>query len=260
MNNLVIGNTSQLSYYFPDNYIKISSRNIDFDYHTTQKYDRIYLCFAEQRTYLLDNIEDFMNINYDYTIKVIDKFEKCCNQIIFYSTCELWNNCNGPIDIDDEYDYNYSPYIKSKEMITEYIKEHYDNVIVLYPFNFNSPYRRNGFLFGKIFDSIINDKKIEIGNTYFYRDLVHPKYVVERSILCDCDELIGSGRLTYINDFIRELYDKMNMSYEYYVNENINNYINIKRQTFWKNTYKNEYKKLVEDIIYELKKIKYTTS
>ena len=49
-------------------------------------------------------------------------------------------------------------------------------------------------------------EKIEIGDTYFYRDIIHPKYVVERSILADKDEIVGSGRLTFINDFIRNLY------------------------------------------------------
>ena len=45
--NIVIGNTSQLAYYFPDDYIKISSRNIQL---TNNQYDRVYICFAEQRT------------------------------------------------------------------------------------------------------------------------------------------------------------------------------------------------------------------
>ena len=52
MNNLIIGNTSQLSYFFPENYESISSRNIDFSMVNNKKYDRIYLLFAEQRTFL----------------------------------------------------------------------------------------------------------------------------------------------------------------------------------------------------------------
>ena len=44
-NNLVIGNTSQLSKYFPDDYRKISSRNInDNDLHG--KWDSVYITFA----------------------------------------------------------------------------------------------------------------------------------------------------------------------------------------------------------------------
>jgi hypothetical protein len=67
LNNLVIGNTSQLSYYFPDDYIKISSRKINFEYHKKQKYDRIFLCFAEQRTFIETDSQIFDEINYDYT-------------------------------------------------------------------------------------------------------------------------------------------------------------------------------------------------
>jgi len=154
-NNLVIGNTSQLSYYFPDDYIKISSRNIDFDKYKNDKFDRVYITFAEQRTFIENDDQLFININFYYTIKVIDFFKDRCNKIVYYSTCELWNNCEGPIDLSLNYSYNYSPYIKSKEMISNYIKENYNNVIIIYPFNFNSPYRKKGFLFSKIFDSII---------------------------------------------------------------------------------------------------------
>jgi nucleoside-diphosphate-sugar epimerase len=260
MDNLVIGNTSQLSHYFPDKYIKISSRNVDFEYHKKQKYDRIYLCFAEQRTFIEDDEKMFMDINFDYTIKVIEELKNSCNKIIFYSTCELWNNCNGEVTIDTDYNYNYSPYIKSKEEISKYIRRNYDNVIILYPFNFNSPHRKPGFLFSKILDSLISNNKIEIGNTYFYRDIIHPKYVVERSLLCDFDELVGSGRLTHINDFTRKLYSEMGMNYDDYVTENFDHNLKVKRKTFWQETNICLYEKLIEDTVNELKEIKNTIS
>ena len=54
--NLVIGNTSQLSTYFPkNNFDFISSRNLDFEKIQKKKYDKIFLLFAEQRTFLKDN-------------------------------------------------------------------------------------------------------------------------------------------------------------------------------------------------------------
>ena len=260
MNNLVIGNTSQLSYYFPDDYIRISSRNIDFEYHKTQKYNRIFLCFAEQRTFIETDNQIFDEINFDYTIKVIDELIDNCNKMIFYSTSELWNNIDGPITINTNFKYNHSPYIESKRKITEYIKKKYENVIILYPFNFNSLHRKPGFLFSKIFDSLINNKKIEIGDTYFYRDLVHPKYVIERSILAQEHELIGSGRLTHVNDFIRKLYSEMNMIYDDYVTENFNHNLKIERKTFWQESNICLYKKLIEDTVNEIKEIKYTIS
>jgi hypothetical protein len=43
MNSLVIGNTSQLSHYFPKNYEKISSRDLDFNRLKKNKYNKEYL-------------------------------------------------------------------------------------------------------------------------------------------------------------------------------------------------------------------------
>ena len=60
MNNLVIGNTSQLSHYFPDYYEKISSRNIDITKLYSKKYDKVFLLFAEQRTFLNESDEFFL--------------------------------------------------------------------------------------------------------------------------------------------------------------------------------------------------------
>lgn len=218
--NLVIGNTSQLSYYFPDDYVKISSRNIDFSKYENSYFNRIYFCFAEQRTFIENNIDIFIDTNVTYVLKLIDFFSPKCNNIIIYLTSELWNNCTGAISLDLECNYNYSPYIKSKDLLRTSINNNKRNIIALYPVNFNSPHRKPGFLFSKIFDSIIHDKHIEIGDTYFYRDIVHPKYVAMQSINATHDMLIGSGRLIFINDFIRTLYASLNMKYEEYVKEN----------------------------------------
>ena len=135
MNNLVIGNTSQLAHYFPEDYIKISSRNIEF---TNQQYNRVYICFAEQRTYIQNDPNIFLDTNIDYTLKLIDHYSKISNMVIVYGTSELWNNCNGTIDISTPFNYKPTNYIDSKKVMIEKIKEKYNNVIVLHPFNFNS--------------------------------------------------------------------------------------------------------------------------
>jgi nucleoside-diphosphate-sugar epimerase len=256
MNNLVIGNTSQLGYYFPDDYIKISSRNIDFNFYKDMFFDRIYLCFAEQRTFIEEGENTFIDINFNYTIDVIEYFKDKCNKIIYYSTTELWNNCIGPINLDNPFNYNSTPYIKSKELITNYIKDNYDNVIILYPFNFNSIHRKKGFLFSKIFDSIINETVIEIGDTYFYRDLLHPKYVVKESINAQEDKIIGSGRLTYVNDFIRDLYKSFNLNYDNLVRENFIFNLKTKRNIFYLDSKTANYYNLLNDTIEEIKKLK----
>ena len=252
MKNLVIGNTSQLSYYFPNDYIKISSRDINF---TEEQYDRVYICFAEQRTYITDDKNLFYDTNINYTLKVIDHFYKYCNKIIIYATSELWNKHNGFINMDTPFNYKSTDYIDTKMLLIQYVKYKYrDKIIILYPFNFNSVHRKHGFLFYKIFDSIIYNKKIEIGDTYFYRELLHPKFVVEQSINSETDTIIGSGRLTFVNDFIRNLYSYFNMNYDDYVYENLSN--KSQNSIFYLESKHVLYNELFDDTISELVKLK----
>ena len=105
--SLIIGNTSQLSYYFPNTFEKISSRNIEFDRVCSQQYDKVFLLFAEQRTFLNESEDFFVKTNVDYTIEVINKFKDISNKIIIYSTSELWNKYDGCISLKDNYNYNY---------------------------------------------------------------------------------------------------------------------------------------------------------
>jgi nucleoside-diphosphate-sugar epimerase len=231
MKNLIIGNTSQLSYFFPEDYERISSRNIDMNYLKENEWDSVYLTFAEQRVYM-GNI-DYITPNYIYTKKIINNLSEN-TKIIIYTTSELWNNVTGCVYPDDKFNYSYpddsfynsySDYCLSKENLFKYVraerfKGRLNNVIIIHPFNFNSTYRRSDFLFGKIFNCLINKVPIEIGNTYFYRDIVHAKYMVERSIKAEKDEMVGSGRLFFINDFIRDLFEHFDMKYDKYVKEN----------------------------------------
>jgi nucleoside-diphosphate-sugar epimerase len=227
MNNLIIGSTSQLSPFFPYDYLRMSSRNIDMEYLKNNKWNSVYITFAEQRVHRED--VDCLTPNYLYTIEIIQNLFNNSEKIVVYTTCELWNRCIGMVTIEDLPNWswpNNNGYCLSKELLWKTItlkrnKGEWKNVIIIHPFNFNSTYRRQDFLFGKIFDSIINKKKIEIGNTYFYRDIVHAKYVVERSIKATEDEMVGSGRLYFVNDYIRDLYKSFGMKYEDYVTENI---------------------------------------
>jgi nucleoside-diphosphate-sugar epimerase len=255
MKNLVIGNTSQLAHYFPDDYEKISSRDIELK---NEQYDRVYMCFAEQRTYIKDNPDIFFNTNVDYTLKLIDYYSKISNKVIVYGTSELWNNCNGSIDINSSFNHKYHYYTESKKLMIYKIKEKsYNNVIILHPFNFNSIYRTGDFLFSKIFDSIINEKKITIGNTYFYRELIHPKFVVEQSIKAEKDDIIGSGRVKFINDFIRDLYFHFDMDYNEYVTENFDKNITQKENIFYLKSKQLKYNQLFNDTVEEIEKIKF---
>jgi nucleoside-diphosphate-sugar epimerase len=259
MENLVIGNTSQLSYYFPNDYIKVSSRNINYDLLINKKWDRVFICIGESRKFI-NNQELYDKINVDLTLDLIEKFRKISQKIIIYSTCELWNKYDGQINLNMDYNFYKSFYITSKDKINRIImsdKEKYNNVVVLYPFNFNSIFRTEDFLFGKIFNSILNKTKIEIGDTYFYRDLVHPKYVVERSINANSHEIVGSGRLTFVNDFIRDLYKHYGLIYENFVIENKINFKQYeKRKEYYLETKicQYTYSELLTDTINDINK------
>jgi nucleoside-diphosphate-sugar epimerase len=248
MKNLIIGNTSQLSYFFPEDYERISSRNIDLDKIGENRYDRIFILFAEQRTFLEDG-GDFDSVNFDYTIEVIDRLKECCGKIVAYSTSELWNGYDSAVSLSMPYLYNETPYIRSKEKLCNYInanRKKYSNVIIVYPFNFNSVYRKEGFLFSKIFDSIINDRKIEIGNVDFRRDLIHPKKIADLSISAEGDIIIGSGQLINILDFIKDIYSSQGKDYREYISINTAHNLSNKRNEYYSSAKCSDYGELLD--------------
>lgn len=224
--NLVIGNTSQQSYYYPDSFIKLSSRNIDFNFLKDNQFDGVYITFAEQKIY--DKNIDYMTPNFNYTIKIINEVINNCNKIVVFTSCELWSNLSGSINIDTPPNFDLSnEYTLSKLILFNEIKrlrmidEKYQKVVVLHPFYFNSVHRNKYFLFGKIFDSIINKKKINVGNLNFYRDIVHTSFVVKKAIELKKDSMIGSGKLYNIRDFVIDLYKYFEMDYNYFVTEDL---------------------------------------
>jgi GDP-D-mannose dehydratase len=89
----------------------------------------------------------------------------------------------------------------------------------MHPFYFNSIHRSNYFLFGKIYDSIINKKKIQVGNLNFYRDMVHASFIVEQSMSSTQDSVVGAGRLFNVRQFIQDLYKINNVDFDSFVIE-----------------------------------------
>jgi len=262
MKNLIIGNTSQISHYFDnnENNVFISSRNIDFDKIKDIEWNRIYLCYGESRKFLNDS-GLYNEINYELTKYHVDTLHKQCKKIIIFSTCELWNRCNGKIDLLTPQNYYNTPYLSSKSKITNYVLEKQKsgqllNVIIIYPFNFNSIYRKKDFLFGKVFNSIINKELIEIGNTHFYRDIISPKYLYDRITKAETNEMVGSGRMIYVNDFIKDLYSSFGLKYKSYVKENTGQYREYEKTNeyyFNSNECMCSYENLLQDTVDEIK-------
>jgi nucleoside-diphosphate-sugar epimerase len=249
MNNLVIGNTSQLSHYFPDDYEKISSRDINFEEIRKKTYERIYLLFAEQRTFINESLDFFNETNFHYTVNVIDNLLDVCDRIVIYSTSELWNKYDGCISITDPYDYNETPYIKSKEFLCNFInsdREKYKKVIIIYPFNFNSVYRKEGFLFGKIYKSLLNNEKISIGDVDFERDIIHPKIIVNESINATEDTIVGSGELFNIKKFIIDIFNLYNKNFDEYISIESKNNLQNKRNSYYSCKPNSTYDELLE--------------
>jgi nucleoside-diphosphate-sugar epimerase len=261
-NNLVIGNTSQLSYYFPNNYIKISSRNINYDF-LKNNWNSVYITFAKQNVF--DNIDsNFTDINTFYTLDLINILLDNSNKIVVYTTCEMFNNQYGPIDINIQPSFipkknkNYTNYILSKFLLTQHIKENrkkdkrWEKVIIIHPFNFESVFKNKYFLFGKITNSIINKEIIELGDVNFYRDILHASRMVEESIKCETDSVIGSGKLLNLKLIIKEIYSYFNMDYNYYVKELIGN--NNNKINFYYSAKELEYV-FVSDMVLDIKKL-----
>jgi hypothetical protein len=223
MNHLVVGSSSQLSRYFPDTYHRISSRNIDLNWVRSQQWDSVYICYAEQRTYIANaddqNVRDlFWKTNYDSVLSLIDVLVPITRKIVYYSTAELWNQLNGPIDVSTPFRYHPNHYTDSKRAISDVLKnkDSYPNVSIAYPFNFNSVHRGGEYLFGKVFRSIVNNQHISVGDLNYYRELLHPSMLSTVSIAHDklgTDFVVGTGRLVYVQDFIRNLYSHFNLDY-----------------------------------------------
>ena len=83
---------------------------------------------------------------------------------------------------------------------------------------------------------------------------MHPKFVVKQSLDANKDSLIGAGRLTFVNDFIRDLYKYSDLDYNDYVKEDSSCSLQTKRNIYY--TYSNNilysYKELLKDTLKDL--------
>ena len=113
MRSLVIGNTSQLSYFFPNDYVKVSSRDLDYDFICSENWNKVFICFGESRKYI-NNIQLHDDINFYLTMSIINKIKDISNKVIVYSTCELWNQYDGQIDTKLTFNFYSTPYLQSK--------------------------------------------------------------------------------------------------------------------------------------------------
>ena len=203
--DLIVGSSSQISHYLPCEMQRVSSRDIPEEIFEKQ-WESVYLTFAEQRTrYAADKNyrEDFYRVNVDMTLSVARRLR--ARRIIYYSTVELWSSLDGAISLETPFDFVQNYYTDSKHVATEKLRQ-IENVKVLFPFNFNSIYRSEDYLFGKIFSSVRERKIVEVGNLDMKRDILHAKWVAEQSLLAKEDRIIGSGTYYDVRKFVRDVY------------------------------------------------------
>jgi nucleoside-diphosphate-sugar epimerase len=226
MKSIVIGSTSQQSHYYPNQFLRVSSRNLDTSIFNSGPFDTVVLAFAEQG--VRDNGRDFFGTNLTYTMEILRRAVKVSRRVLVFTSCDIWSNCSGIIRPDTPVNYpNDNMYAASKAILFSEIKRNrtkdpdYNRVVVIHPFYFNSIYRDRYFLFGKIFESIISGMRIKVGNLNFYRDMIHTRFFVERCLLSETDCVIGSGKLFNVRDFVVDLYSRCGLSYYDLVEEDV---------------------------------------
>jgi nucleoside-diphosphate-sugar epimerase len=265
--DLIIGNTSQIAHYWSkynliESFESISSRNVDISYIKSKQWRNIIISFANGNTFSsYDQNESFYKVNVEYTLKLIKEIKNNCEKVIYFSTTQLWDSCSGPINLNTYFDHDFKNfYVYSKEAITNELKDKkvYPNVIIVYPFPFDSPFRKEKqYLMQKIFDSIINKKVIEVGSLNFYRDMIHPKFVVKELKNIKEDKIIGSGRLIYVRDFVRDLYKRMGLFDQFYLSENRREF-DRKKNVYYLDSEEclYSYEELISDLLYDLREMK----
>jgi nucleoside-diphosphate-sugar epimerase len=260
MKNLIVGSTSQLTPYLLkiDPSIELhSSRNFSLSNLKESHYSNVIILFAEQRTFLNETLDFYTKINVDLTCKIINDLSNISDNIVVFGTSELWNKYDGGIDINLPFSYHPSNYVKSKELfITEInsIRQTLKSKIkILHPFNYNTPYRKDGFLFNKLIKVILNKEKVSIGDINIFRDITHPKLVAEACFNAN-DEIVGSGCLINVKDFFTEVLKHFNIEFNEYITENI---VDLnKRSNYFLNT-KNKYNNLIKDTIDDIEEYKH---
>jgi len=249
---LIVGDSAQVARYFPADFAKVSSRDIPGHLYDGS-YEEVHLVFGLNVKGLSPSVYD--EVNHLYTLEVLKGFLRRSQRVVLYSTCELWSDCWGPIDLGTPFKFHSEPYILSKWRIVDSIRSMgLRKVTVVYPFNHNSVHRKPDFLFGKIFHSILSGSPIEIGDTHYYRDLLHSAHVAAVCRQLSGDTVIGSGRLVFVNDFIRDLYRRFDLSYDELVTEHAGKWSYIpKNEYYLRGPVRYPYERLLDDTVAELK-------
>jgi len=122
-------------------------------------------------------------------------------------------------------------------------------VITLFPCNFNSKYRQEGFLFHKLILAITKDQKSKVGNLDFHREIAHTKYITRKVLQANKSEIISPGFQVNIKQYFTDVLKHFNKKYSDYFIETDN-----KSESYLDNVYDIEdesysYEKLVEQTV-----------
>lgn len=216
--DLIIGQSAQVSRYMDPNTNRVCARSIP-DSVFRKTWDRVYLCFAEQRTKFAEN-KDYKQLFFETNVKkttgLIGRIK--AKKIIVFSTTELWNNLSGPIDISTPFDFKENYYTDSKYELTKYCQQ-FEHIAIAYPFNFNSTYRSADFLFGKVFSALKERKHTSVFSLNLQRELLHATFVANVCQRMQGSSIIGSGQLIQVADFVKDLFSHFELDYHDYITE-----------------------------------------
>ena len=62
-------------------------------------------------------------VNFYLTLEVIEKLKNHTKSFVLYSSCELWNQYDGAVDLSMPFNFYPSPYLHSKYKISKLIME-----------------------------------------------------------------------------------------------------------------------------------------
>lgn len=237
---LLVGSGSQIAKFLPINLDRISARQWFKDgMPLSCDYEIILFGFGENRTFLpqtLANRQSFEHVNIVLSLQAALRIKDRCKRAVFFGTAELWSKHQGAVYPQTPENAFDSMYIESKRIMRDKLLElNYNEIRIIHPFNFNTNHRKGDYLFGKVFDSIANRRKITIYDTYFERDIVSPRHVAAKSLdpALPKELVVGSGRAIHVNSLIRKMYKTAGLQFEDYVIEDLTsisirrNYINF---------------------------------
>jgi GDPmannose 4,6-dehydratase len=182
------------------------------------------------------NTEEVFYINCKIPLNILDSISKIDKSIKFFqsSSCLIFGRDNSGLQNEKTPNNPLYPYGASKLFADNLVKE-YRNNFEMYCcsgifFNHESPRRQDMFFSKKIIKAAVDisqgkQKRVNLGNLSTYRDYGYAPDFMEAVYLMmnnvkPTDYVIGTGKLTYLEDFVKKTFDFLNLDYRNFIDIN----------------------------------------